>query len=115
MRKRKSASKPKSKRRAAPEPVTHDSVGGETVGGVEVTTARRIADEHAIEAMQTVVAIMREPGRGGLARLAAAKEVLRVAGFDEDGQGDETGDGELSPADLQLMKRFLEERAAKEQ
>lgn len=109
----------KRKRRgtAAAEPArTRDSVGGETVGGAEEIAARTLAVQHSSEAMQSVIRIMRNGGRGAMARLAAAKEVLRVAGFDEDGNGDDgLGDGELSPADLQLMKRFLEERAAKDQ
>jgi hypothetical protein len=102
--------------RRAPDSTSHDSVGGETVGGAEEIAARTLAVQHSSEAMQSVIRIMRNGGRGAMARLAAAKEVLRVAGFDEDGNGDDgLGDGELSPADLELMKRFLQERAAKQQ
>lgn len=91
-----------------------DSVGGETVGGVELARARQLARENAVEAVRVTAKIMREPGRGALARLKAAEAILRFASeSDADAVAAEGDAADLTPADVELMRRFLEERTAK--
>lgn len=115
-RNRRPRTKPTPSRKRTAE---HDSVGGETVGGADeggdVAAARKLARSNARTAVRTMLEVMKKPGRGAMAQLGAAQAVLKFASDGAAGDESDESDLDLTPADVELMKRFLEERAAKAQ
>lgn len=73
--------------------------------------ARSAARSAAMAAMETTVSVMRRPGRNAMAQLAAAKQVLEVAGL---GSVAEETERRTLAAVLEALKGALEPRAYRE-
>lgn len=78
----------------------------------EIAKARAFAAKHAVEAVQVMIIVMRTD-KTAQYRMQAAQAVLKVAAEAQDASADQaSAPTELSQADVELMRQFLERRAS---
>lgn len=87
------------------EPESAGGLGGQPA----IDAARALAQRSAVRAVRTLLGVMRGAGRGAQYQVAAARAVLQFA--EGQAQAADAKPAEpVTPADLELMKRFLEQR-----